>query len=93
MIDLRSTFSDGAHDTESLVRMAKDRGFEVLIINDHDRMVMEYGLFPFRKLIKKRVELPSINKNGAKAYLDSIREVQRKYPDMIIIPGSETAAF
>ena len=93
LIDLRSTFSDGAHDIESLVGMAKDRGFEVLIINDHDRMVMEYGLFPFRKLIKKRVELPSINKNGAKAYLDSIKKVQKMFPDMIIIPGSETAAF
>jgi hypothetical protein len=93
LIDLRSTFSDGAYDIETLVKMAKDRGFEVLVINDHDRMVMEYGLPPFRNILRKRVELPSINKNGAKAYLDSIRDVQQKYPDMVIIPGSETAAF
>ena len=93
LIDFRSTFSDGANDIESLVILAKKRGFEVLIINDHDRLVMEYGLPPFRKLIKKRVELPSINTNGAKAYLDSIKKVQKMFPDMIIIPGSETAAF
>lgn len=93
LIDLRSTYSDGAHDIESLVRMAKNRGFEVIIINDHDRMVMEYGLPPFRNLIKRKVELPSINKNGAKAYLDSIKEARKMFPDMIIIPGSETAAF
>ncbi len=93
LIDLRSTFSDGAQDIESLAQTAKDRGFEVLIINDHDRLVMEYGLSPFRKLIKKRVELPSINTNGAKAYLDSIKKVQEMFPDMIIIPGSETVAF
>ena len=93
MIDLRSTYSDGAYDIESLVSMAKNRGFEVLIINDHDRMVMEYGLSPFRNLIKRKVELSSINKNGAKAYLDSIKKVQKMFPDMIIIPGSETAAF
>ena len=93
LIDLRSTFSDGAHDIETLAQMAKDRGFEVLIINDHDRMVMEYGLPPFRNLIKRKVEIPSINKNGAKAYLDSIKKVQKKYPGMVIIPGSETAAF
>lgn len=93
LIDLRSTYSDGAHDIESLVRMAKNRGFEVLIINDHDRMVMEYGLPPFRNLIKRKVELPSINKNGAKAYLDSIKKARKMFPDMIIIPGSETAAF
>jgi len=93
LIDLRSTFSDGAYDIETLVKMAKDRGFEALVINDHDRLVMEYGVPPFRNILRKRVELPSINTNGAKAYIDSIREVQKKYPDMVIIPGSETAAF
>ncbi|MBW2594473.1 MAG: hypothetical protein JRC93_00575 [Deltaproteobacteria bacterium] len=93
LIDLRSTFSDGAYDIETLVKMAKARGFEVLVINDHDRVAMEYGVPPFRNILRKRVELPSINKNGAKAYLDSIKRVQEKYPDMVIIPGSETAAF
>jgi len=93
LIDLRSTFSDGTYDIENLVRIAKGRGFEVLVINDHDRMVMEYGLPPFRNIIKKRVELNSVNMQGAKAYLDSIREVQKKFPDMILIPGSLSAAF
>ena len=93
LIDLRSTHSDGAYDMESLVGMAKNRGFEVIIINDHDRMVMEYGLPPFRNLIKRKVERSSINKNGAKAYLDSINKARKMFPDMIIIPGSETTAF
>ncbi len=93
LIDFRSTFSDGAYDIETLVKMAKDRGFEILVINDHDRVVMEYGVPPFRNILRKRIELSSINKNGAKAYLDSIGEVQKKYPNMVIIPGSETAAF
>ena len=51
LIDLRSTFSDGANDVESLVKLAKKKVFSVLIINDHDRMVMEYGIHPFRNLI------------------------------------------
>lgn len=93
LIDLRSTFSDGTYDMETLVRMAKDRGFEILVINDHDRVVMEYGLPPFRNIVKKRVELNSVNKQGAEAYLDSISKVQKKFPDMILIPGSESAAF
>ena len=93
LIDIRSTFSDGTYDVETLVRMSKERGFEVLVINDHDRMIMEYGLPPFRNIVKKKVELNSVNKQGAKAYLDSIREVQKQFPDMILIPGSESAAF
>ena len=93
LIDLRTTFSDGAHDLESLVRLAKKRGFNVLFINDHDRMVMEYGLPPFRHILRKRVELQSINKGGAEGYLNSIRETEKKHPEMIIIPGTITAPF
>lgn len=93
LIDLRSTFSDGAYDIETLVRLAKDRGFGIVVMNDHDRMAMEYGIPPFKNLVKRKVERPSINKNGAKDYLDSITRVRNRYPDMVILPGSETAAF
>ncbi|RPH52846.1 MAG: hypothetical protein EHM85_01135 [Desulfobacteraceae bacterium] len=93
LIDTRSALSDGAYDIETLVKMAKERGFEALVINDHDRMVMEYGLPPFRNIVKKKVELNSINKNGAEVYLNSISKAQKKFPDMILIPGSESAPF
>jgi hypothetical protein len=93
LIDLRTTYSDGELDPESLVKLAKKRGFSVLFINDHDRMAMEYGLFPLKNILRKRVEINSINKGGAENYLNSIRQAEKKYPDMIIIPGSETAAF
>ncbi len=93
LIDLRTTFSDGDLDPESLVRLARKRGFTVVFFNDHDRLAMEYGLFPLRNILRKRVELHSINKGGTESYLNSIKEVQEKYPDMIIIPGSETAPF
>ncbi len=93
LIDLRTTYSDGELGLESLVDLAEKRGFHVLFINDHDRLAMEYGLFPLRNILKKRVELNSINKGGPEKYLVGIKEVQGKYPDMIIIPGSETAPF
>jgi hypothetical protein len=93
LIDLRTTHSDGELDIESLVKLAKGKGFSLLFINDHDRLAMEYGLFPLRNILRKRVERNSINKGGAEKYLNGIRRVQEKYPDMIIIPGSETAPF
>jgi hypothetical protein len=93
LIDIRTNYSDGEMGLESLAELAKSRGFDLLFINDHDRLAMEYGLFPFRKIFKKRVELNSINKGGAENYLNGIREVQEKHPDMIIIPGSETAPY
>ncbi len=93
LIDLRTTFSDGAYDPEALVQMAVNKGFKVIFFNDHDRVVMEYGLPPFRNIIKKTEEMNSINKSGAAAYLRTIDGLRKKYPDVILIPGTESTPF
>lgn len=93
LIDTRTTFSDGSFDVESLARLAVNRGFDVLCFNDHDRMVMEYGFPPFRNLVKKKIELNSINKTGAASYLSTIQKTDLKFKDLILIPGSESAPF
>lgn len=93
VIDLRTTFSDGAYDMEGLAQLAHSKGLDILIINDHDRVAMEYGIPPFRKILKKRVELNSINLQGAGHYLEALREAQKNHPDMVLIPGSETSPF
>ena len=64
LIDLRTTFSDGDYDPEALVQMALRKGFGIIFLNDHDRMVMEYGLPPFRNIIRKRVEMNSSTSRG-----------------------------
>ena len=93
LIDLRSTMSDGAHTIESLVSTAREKGYEVVVINDHDILAMEYGVSPFRNLLKKRVELPSIHVSGIRGYLQAIKGARAKYPDMIVIPGTESVPF
>jgi len=60
-MDARSTFSDRAYEMEDVARMASERGFGVLIINDHDRITMEFGTPPLRNITKKKLELGSIN--------------------------------
>lgn len=93
VVDLRSTFSDGFYDIQSLAQLARSKGIHVLFINDHDLMVMQYGLWPLRNLIRKREELNSILKMGADRYLYEIDRVGLANNDMIIIPGSETTPF
>lgn len=93
VVDLRSTFSDGAYDINSLVQLARSKGIPVLFINDHDLMAMEYGVWPLRNLIRKREERNSILKMGADKYIREIERVSQANPDMIIIPGSETTSF
>ncbi|MHB8910441.1 MAG: PHP domain-containing protein [Syntrophales bacterium] len=93
LMDLRTTFSDGAYDPETLVKMAVKKGFRVIFINDHDRMVMEYGLPPFRNIIKKREERNSIEQSGVHTYLQAIASIRKANPDVILIPGAESAPF
>ncbi len=93
LIGLRTDFSDGAHSLEYLIKLAKKRGLPVLFISDHDRKVLEYGIQPFQNILKKKVEEPSINKRGPENYLSMIKSTQKKYPDMILIPGAESAPF
>ncbi|HTZ40582.1 MAG TPA: hypothetical protein VMB77_10505 [Syntrophales bacterium] len=93
LVDLRTTYSDGDYDVDTLVKMARERGFSVVIVNDHDRLAMEYGIAPLRNVMKRREEKNSINLKGASSYLDSIREAGEKYPDMVVIAGTESAPF
>ncbi|MFC1866703.1 hypothetical protein ACFL0H_01005 [Thermodesulfobacteriota bacterium] len=93
LIDLRSTYSDGAHSIEELVQIARSRGFKLLFINDHDRIAIAYGVPPFRNIFRYKKEFPSILTHGAKRFLQEIDRVSKTYPDMIIIPGSETSAY
>ncbi|MBN1847348.1 MAG: hypothetical protein JW932_02055 [Deltaproteobacteria bacterium] len=93
LMDLRSTFSDGSHTIEELVRLARSRGFKVLFINDHDRIAVAYGVLPFRNIFRFKKEFPSIMTNGPEKFLDEIKRVAEMYPDMVIIPGCETSAY
>jgi hypothetical protein len=93
LIDLRTDFSDGAHTLDFLIKLAKKRGFNVLFITDHDREVLEYGIWPFQNILKKKVEEASINKGGPENYLNMIRSASQRHPEMILIPGAESSPF
>ena len=54
VIHVHSTYSSGRYSIEELVAKAGEKHLEVLVLTDHDLVAMEYGLFPFRNLIKKR---------------------------------------
>jgi hypothetical protein len=93
LIDLRTAFSDGAHSMEELVKMARQRGFRVVFMNDHDRIALSYGVPPFRKIFRYKKEFPSIMTHRPEQYLAEVRRLSKEYPDMVIIPGCITSPF
>lgn len=93
VIDVRTTFSDGDYDPKALAHLAASKDIPVIVFTDHDRMAMSYGLPPFRNLLRFKKEKNSINKRGAAEYLRAVREAEKEYPGMILLPGSESTPF
>ena len=93
VIHVHSTFSSGQYSIGELVSRAEDKDLEVLIITDHDQVVMEYGLFPFRNLIKRREERQSVLLAGPENYLSEIERLNRQQPSVLIIPGVQSSPF
>jgi hypothetical protein len=93
VIHVHSTFSSGKYSIEELVSRAENKNLEVLIVTDHDRVVMEYGLFPFRNLIKRREERPSVLRTGPQKYLAEIERLNRQQPSVLVIPGVQSSPF
>jgi hypothetical protein len=93
LIDIRTSFSDSPHAMEDIVMLARSRGFRVVFFNDHDRLALSYGVFPFRRLLAYREEFPSILTNRPEIYLNEINRLAKRYPDMILIPGCITSPF
>lgn len=93
VVHLHSNFSSGKYGIEQLAKKATSAGLEVLVLTDHDRVVMEYGIFPLRNLLKKRVERKSVLSSGPRTYLEAIRRVNTAQNDVIVIPGVQSSPF
>ena len=93
VIDVRTVFSDGDQTVEELTRLARSRDIDAVFFTDHDLLVMEYGLFPFEHVLRKRKSLNAIHSTGIEAYLSAIHMAARRYPDMVLIAGCESAPY
>jgi len=91
LIHFQTKISTGHYQPEDLVSKIHERGIRVAVINDHFRMKAEYGLPPFRNLLKRRVDMPSVVKFGISNYLRLVAELNDKYDDLLLLPGVEVA--
>ena len=92
-IQISSRISDGKYSIPEIVRICRDGKYKVVVITDRDLMRWEYGIRPLRNIVKRTVEDNSLLKYGAKRYLEELTAVQQANPDLVIIPGVESAPF
>lgn len=88
-----SEFSSGDHTLDELVDLARQRKVDVIVLTDHDRIAMSYGLPPFPHLFSLTRSRKSVLKEGAAKYLARVDAVDRSDPEVILIPGLESAPF
>jgi hypothetical protein len=89
VLHIHSNFSSGKDSIEEIVDLAKQHNIDCVVLTDHFLRKVEYGLWPFRGIIKKSVSLPSVMKLGVEKYLSKIEEMNKKQKDVIVIPGLE----
>lgn len=92
-IHVSSRCSDGKYSIAEIVSIAEQNDRKVIIITDRDSMRWEYGLWPLRRLIKKRTEENSVFRYGIERYLKTIEKAQNENPDMVVLPGLESAPY
>jgi PHP domain len=93
VMHVHSTYSSGRYSIEALVARAGEKHLEVLVLTDHDLVAMEYGLFPFRNLIKKREERKSVLQAGPLKFISEIERLNKQQQSVLIIPGVQSSPF
>ena len=88
---VNTTVSAGRESIETVASKAERNGMEFVVFSDQFLVKGEYGLPPFRNILKKSVERPSICTYGIEYYLQRIEETGRKYPGIVVIPGADIA--
>ena len=93
IIHMRSTISDGKYSIPEIIRIAKQNNIKIVVITDRDLMRWEYGLWPLRNIIKMVINDNSVFKYGIGRYLNELENMQKENPDLLLIPGVESAPF
>lgn len=90
LIDVRSYHSDGQHDFDTLVALARKRAIDMMVFTEHDRYTIRIGLEPIPGILGYSMEHPSIYTTGVDAFFDDLRRIQAKHPDMGLYGGTES---
>ena len=94
VLHLHSQYSfRGKLTPEDIIKNAREKGVQALIFTDHALVKISYGLSPFRRLLQFSAEENSVYKKGIHRYFKELETLNRKYPDLLVIPSVEATPF
>lgn len=86
---VHSTWSTGAVSLDELAAAAERAGVQAIILTENYLARFEYGLLPFRRILRRTEEVPSLTPGALPAYLAAVREAQARHPGILLVPGLE----
>jgi len=93
IIDIHSKISDGLYSQERVAESAREKGFKVVIFCESALRRWEYGLWPLRNIIKRTYQENSVLRFGPEEYIEKLAAIEKKFPNLKLIPGVETSPF
>ncbi|MEE9258031.1 MAG: hypothetical protein V3U37_00690 [Nitrospinaceae bacterium] len=93
VVDVKSRFSAGCSTVQELGEIAQFGKVDVLVFGDYARDSMEYGIFPFERIFKKKQEKSSVLTSGAAAYVAEVNDNDRQIQETVLVPAVEVAPF
>ena len=93
VMHLNSNVSSGEYSPEVLVEIAEDKGLNAVFVTENLMPRWEYGLFPFRGVLKKVEKRKGLIEYGAQKYEKRINSIDRKAPGITVHMSAEVAPF
>lgn len=90
-VHVHTTASTGTWNLEQVVQEAERLDLDAVILSENLVLRYQYGLPPFRNLLRQTVRIPSLVDYGVDRYLREVAEVQARHPKVILVPGIEVA--
>ena len=91
--DIKSRFSAGCSSVQELMTQAEYKGLDGILFGDHARHTIQYGLPGLERIIKLKMDNPSVLENGAAVFLSEIRQLGQSDDSVTLVPGVEGAPF
>jgi len=88
---INTDISAGEKSLAEIAKKAKRANMDFLVVSDQFLVRCEYGIPPFRNLLKLSKERPSVRKYGIENYLELIEKVEENDKSLILIKGIDVA--
>lgn len=91
IVRVNTDVSAGVTNFRDTAQLAKNADIDFVVFSDQFLVKAEYGFLPLKNVLKFSRSRPSIVTFGIDKYLEQIKQADREFPDMILIPGADIA--